>query len=53
VHGQLIACFFLGGLVGALGFKHAGYISTVPLAALLLLLVLRPALDDWKRLRGV
>jgi uncharacterized membrane protein YoaK (UPF0700 family) len=53
VHGQLIACFFLGGLAGALGFKHAGYISTVPLAALLLLLVLRPALDDWQRLRGV
>lgn len=53
VHGQLIVCFFLGGLAGALGFKHAGYISTVPLAALLLLLVLRPALDDWHRLRGV
>ena len=53
VHGQLIVCFFLGGLAGALGFKHAGYISTVPLAALLLLLVLRPALDDWQRLRGV
>jgi uncharacterized membrane protein YoaK (UPF0700 family) len=51
VHGQLIACFFLGGLTGALGFKYAGYISTVPLAALLLLLVLRPALDDWQRLR--
>ncbi|WP_439113870.1 YoaK family protein [Hydrogenophaga sp.] len=52
VHGQLIVCFFLGGLAGALGFKYAGYISTVPLAALLLLLVLRPALDDWQRLRG-
>ncbi len=52
VHGQLIVCFFLGGLAGALGFKHAGYISTVPLAALLMLLVLRPALDDWQRLRG-
>lgn len=51
VHSQLIGCFFLGGLAGALGFKHAGYISTVPLAALLLLLVLRPALDDWQRLR--
>ncbi len=48
VHGQLIACFFVGGLVGALGFKHLGYISTVPLAAMLLLLVMRPALDDWK-----
>lgn len=52
VHSQLIACFFMGGLVGALGFKHAGTISTVPLAALLLLLVLRPALDDWQRLRA-
>jgi hypothetical protein len=40
----------VGGLVGALGFKQLGYISTVPLAALLLLLVLRPALDDWHRL---
>jgi uncharacterized membrane protein YoaK (UPF0700 family) len=52
VHGQLIACFFLGGLCGALGFKHVGYISTVPLAALLALLVMRPALEDWRRLRA-
>jgi len=51
VHAQLIACFFLGGLCGALGFKQLGFISTVPLAALLLLLVMRPALDDWQRLR--
>jgi uncharacterized membrane protein YoaK (UPF0700 family) len=53
VHLQLIACFLGGGVVGALGFRHLGYFSTVPLAALLLVLVLRPALDDWKRLRGV
>jgi uncharacterized membrane protein YoaK (UPF0700 family) len=53
VHGQLIASFFVGGLAGALGFKYAGYVSTVPLAALLLLLVMRPALDDWYRLRGI
>lgn len=53
VHLQLIGCFLGGGVAGALGFKHLGYLSTVPLAALLLLLVLRPALDDWKRLRGV
>jgi uncharacterized membrane protein YoaK (UPF0700 family) len=51
VHGQLILCFFAGGLAGALGFKYLGYISTVPLAAMLILLVLRPALDDWQRLR--
>ena len=53
VHLQLIGCFLGGGVVGALGFKHLGFLSTVPLAALLLLLVLRPALDDWKRLRNV
>jgi len=52
VHGQLIACFFVGGLAGALGFKYLGFISTVPLALLLLLLVMRPALDDWQRLRA-
>ena len=27
--------FFLGGLLGALGFKHLGYIATVPPALLL------------------
>ena len=41
-----------GGIAGALGFKYLGYISTVPLAITLLLLVMRPALDDWKRLRA-
>ncbi len=51
VHGQLVACFFVGGLAGALGFKHMGFVSTVPLALMLLLLVMRPALDDWQRLR--
>jgi len=53
VHAQLVLSFLVGGVAGALGFKHLGYISTVPLAIALLLLVLRPALDDWKRLRSV
>ncbi len=52
VQGQLIACFFMGGLAGALGFKHLGFISSVPLALLLLLLVMRPALDDWRQQRS-
>ncbi|MGE0347779.1 YoaK family protein [Hydrogenophaga sp.] len=52
VHGQLIACFLVGGIAGALGFKHLGFVSTVPLALMLLLLVMRPALDDWHRLRA-
>ena len=52
VHAQLVMSFFVGGVVGALGFKYLGYISTVPLALMLLLLVMRPALDDWQRLRA-
>jgi hypothetical protein len=43
---SLVLGFFLGGLMGALGFKYWGYITTVPLAALLWLLCLRPLLAD-------
>lgn len=46
---KLIGGFFGGAVAGALGFKHWGYVTTVPLAAVLLLLVLRPLLDDWRR----
>ncbi len=35
---RVVAMFFLGGLVGALGFKHLGYGFSMPLAALLLVL---------------
>jgi uncharacterized membrane protein YoaK (UPF0700 family) len=44
--GTLIGCFFVGGLVGAWGFKHWGYITTVPLAVLLWLMAWPPALQD-------
>jgi uncharacterized membrane protein YoaK (UPF0700 family) len=44
----LIASFFIGGLVGAVGFKSVGFIATVPLAILLALLVIRPVLSDAK-----
>lgn len=46
LHLTLIASFFVGGLSGALGFKHLGFISTVPLAMFLLLLVWHPVLKD-------
>lgn len=46
LHLTLIASFFIGGLSGALGFKHLGFVSTVPLAMFLLLLVWRPVLND-------
>lgn len=38
VHLQLVLSFFVGGVIGALGFKHVGYVSTVPLALMLALL---------------
>lgn len=43
---SLVAAFFIGGVCGALGFKHAGYLMTVPLALLLVLLAGMPAVDD-------
>ena len=44
--GLLIGLFVVGGVAGALGFQLAGYITTVPLAVLLLTLALRPLLLD-------
>jgi len=44
--GLLIGLFFVGGVIGAFGFQYAGYVTTVPLALLLLLLSLRPVLFD-------
>jgi len=46
IHFKLITSFFVGGLAGALGFKAIGFVSTLPLAMLLLLLVWRPVLND-------
>lgn len=42
----LLLCFFVGGVVGALGFKHIGFLSAVPLAMLLVTLALVPLADD-------
>lgn len=42
----LAVYFFLGGVVGALGFNYLGYIATVPLALFLVLLASVPAVDD-------
>ena len=41
--------FLLARLVGALGFKHAGYVPPVPLAVLLWLRSLRPLPDDLRQ----
>ena len=49
--GSLLLSFFLGAMLGALGFKHVGYLATLPLACLLCLLAIVPAVDDLRRLR--
>lgn len=48
-NGGLVTCFFVGGLSGAWGFKTIGFLSTVPLAVILMLLALVPVVDDMLR----
>ncbi len=43
----LLCLFFvIGGVTGALGFKHFGYVATVPLAAVLVAMSVVPVFDD-------
>ncbi|MDY7578097.1 YoaK family protein [Herbaspirillum sp. RTI4] len=42
----LVSMFFSGGLVGALGFSHIGFSSTIPLALMLMLLAFEPLAED-------
>lgn len=44
----LVFAFFAGGVAGAAGFKFIGFISTVPLALLLVILGIAPLLDEKK-----
>jgi uncharacterized membrane protein YoaK (UPF0700 family) len=46
---SLIGLFFAGGVVGALGFKHIGFLFTLPLAVTLLLLAAVPVIDALRR----
>lgn len=52
----LAGSFFVGGVLGALGFKHLGYAATLPLALLLVALTAVPTIDDllvhWRARRG-
>ena len=43
---SLIGLFFIGGLIGALGFRHIGFLTTLPLAAVLVVMAAIPVLDD-------
>jgi uncharacterized membrane protein YoaK (UPF0700 family) len=42
----LFGMFFFGALAGAFGFTHIGFVVTVPLACLLVLLAIVPIIDD-------
>ncbi len=44
---SLLFMFGAGGLSGALGFKYIGFLSTIPLALILLLLAVVPVMDDF------
>jgi uncharacterized membrane protein YoaK (UPF0700 family) len=44
--GSLLLSFLMGGLTGAVGFRHLGFVSTVPLAIILLALAVVPIVDD-------
>lgn len=46
IHLSLLAAFFAGSVLGALGFQLWGYITTVPLAMLLGVLISGPLLHD-------
>ncbi|WP_411280428.1 YoaK family protein [Gemmatimonas sp.] len=43
---MLLASFFSGGVLGAIGFRSIGYSATIPLAVVLLTLAAVPAFDD-------
>lgn len=48
LHVSLVGLFFVGGVLGALGYKHIGFLASVPLAGVLLLISVVPVLDDLK-----
>ena len=53
IHATVLGLFFLGGLIGAQGFKRFGFSATIPLACLLLLLAFPALIVDLRRaLRG-
>lgn len=45
---MLVLSFLAGGIIGALGFQHLGYATTLPLALLLVAVSVVPVIDDLK-----
>jgi len=48
---SLVGLFFIGGVVGAVGFRLAGFVATLPLAVVLMMLAIVPVIDDLRDLR--
>jgi uncharacterized membrane protein YoaK (UPF0700 family) len=46
IHAIFLSMFFVGGVMGALGFKAFGFIAILPLAAALMFMAFLPILDD-------
>ena len=46
IHSVVLALFFVGGLVGAVAFKHFGFSATIPLALLLVVVASPPLFID-------
>jgi len=46
IHLVIFSLFLIGGIVGAISFKHFGYVTTVPLAGFLILISLPPIVKD-------
>lgn len=50
----LLTIFFIGGILGAVGFKYLGYSTVLPLALILFVIALMPLVDDaFVRFRGL
>jgi len=49
IHSLVLGLFFVGGLVGALAFKHFGFSATLPIALLLVLMASPPLINDLQR----
>ena len=50
---SLILLFFIGGVTGTLGFRRLGFLFTLPLAAILLVLAAMPVLADMRGQRAL
>ena len=46
---SLVAFFLVGGILGAWGFKQFGYLATLPLAGVLVVLSVVPVIDDLRQ----